>query len=294
MNQQNKDILSHFKYFVTKNDDDCSYIDGKLSRILLIDPQAQIDTRIFSALADGGFRRSGELIYKPSCNSCAQCLACRIPVADFKINSMQKKAWKRNQDLKVTLIPAHQATQEHAQLYVKYIQHRHADKQSSPPDEQQFYDYLVVSRTQNIFIEYWLNEQLIAVSACDMFDDGLSAVYTFFDPDYQKRSLGVFSVLMQVEYAKSLQLDYVYLGYWIPHSQKMNYKAQYQPLEILYRGKWERLSYPLTQDNVHRFGNLLNRRDDLLHAPAQLLPIFNPHAKPYNGNLFNVSLFYND
>lgn len=275
MNQQNKDILSHFKYFVTKNDDDCSYIDGKLSRIILIDPQAKINNHVFSALADGGFRRSGELIYKPSCNSCAQCLACRIPVADFKINSMQKKAWKRNQDLKVTLIPAHQASKEHAELYVKYVQHRHSDKQSSPPDEQQFYDYLVVSRTQNIFIEYWLNEQLIAVSACDMFHDGLSAVYTFFDPDYQKRSLGVFSVLTQIEYAKSLQLDYVYLGYWIPHSQKMNYKAQYQPLEILYKGKWERLSYPLNDDDVRRFGSMLNTNNDMLHTPAELLPIFN-------------------
>lgn len=280
MNQTEKnEILEKFQFFITKKAEKCSYLDDREGKIVLVDPQAEINHQNFSALAYGGFRRSGQMIYKPRCAECAQCVACRIPVQDFLINSIQKKAWKRNQDLMITIIPAQEATDLHAELYVKYIHSRHADRMQVEPSTKQFYEYLVISRTDNIFIEFWLNQQLIAVSACDIFEDGLSAVYTFFDPDYHKRSLGVFGVLTQIEYAKSLNLDYVYLGYWIPHSPKMNYKAQYQPLELLYNGKWERLSYPLNEDHIRRFGNMLNTSDTMFHAPAAMLPVFNANIR---------------
>lgn len=272
------EILEQFQYFITKNTEPCSYLDGQESRIVLIDPDADIDSENFSALAYGGFRRSGNLIYKPKCNACAQCIACRIAVNDFIINSMQKKAWKRNQDLTITIIPAQDATDQHAELYIRYLNSRHADRQIDEPSTQQFYDYLVKSRTDNIFIEFKLDGQLIAVSACDIFSDGLSAVYTFFEPEHHRRSLGVFAILMQIEYAKSLNLDYVYLGYWIPHSKKMNYKAQYQPLEILYQHQWHRIAYPLNPEHIESFSKMLNA-EPLFHVPAILLPIFNPQIK---------------
>lgn len=173
------------------------------------------------------------------------------------MTSAQKKAWKRNQDLQMKIIPSSAANATHYALYERYINERHADGDMFPASQDQFEKFLVHSCTESFFLELWLEDHLISVSTCDLMDDGLSAVYTFFDPDESRRSLGVFAILKQIEYAQLQGLEYVYLGYWVPHSNKMNYKSQYIPLEILLDGQWRRLNRQLNAEEIQRLGKSL-------------------------------------
>ncbi|EOA6043588.1 GNAT family N-acetyltransferase, partial [Acinetobacter baumannii] len=161
------------------------------------------------------------------------------------------------QDLTMTVLPTRQASQIHYDLYERYINERHADGDMFPPSLDQFEKFLVHSCTDSFFLELWKDNRLISVSTCDLMDDGLSAVYTFFDPDEHRRSLGVYSILNQIEYVKTLGLEYVYLGYWVPHSAKMNYKSQYTPLELLLDGQWRRLNRSLSPEEINQLGNSL-------------------------------------
>ena len=253
---QPKSLLNELQYYITPPHD-CSYLDNKTSRMVFLDPTHKIDVVTLSELSRVGFRRSGDFTYRPECNLCRQCISSRVPAQEFQMNSVQKKAWKRNQDLDINIISTHQATDEHYKLYERYINERHADGDMFPPTQEQFEKFLVLSCTESIFIEFRLNEKLIAVSTCDQLDDGLSAVYTFFEPSESKRSLGTFAVLKQIEYATNLGLDYVYLGYWVPHSNKMNYKSQFIPLDLLLDGQWRRLNRTLTDEEILQLGNSL-------------------------------------
>ncbi|KXO73402.1 arginyl-tRNA-protein transferase [Acinetobacter venetianus] len=253
---QPKSLLNDLQYYITPPHD-CSYLENKSARMVFLDPIHRIDVVTLSELSRVGFRRSGDFVYRPECHLCRQCLSCRVPVQEFHMNSSQKKAWRRNQDLRMSILPTSKATQEHYDLYERYINERHADGDMYPASLDQFEKFLVHSCTESFFIELWENEKLIAVSTCDLMDDGLSAVYTFFDPDEQRRSLGVFAILKQIEYVKTLNLEYLYLGYWVPHSSKMNYKSQYTPLELLLDGQWRRLNRPLSEKEIHQLGNSL-------------------------------------
>lgn len=236
----------------------CDYVAGNSSRIIFISPDDDLDTHTFSELSQKGFCRSGTVVYKPNCLVCHQCLSCRVPVDDFQMNSIQKKAWKRNQDIHMQIISSAQATEQHFALYHRYIQARHSNSiMAEQLDYQQFDDFLVQSKGDSIFLEFYLQQHLIAVSVCDYVNDGLSAVYTFFDPDYQARSLGTFTVLKQIEYVKSLNLNYLYLGYWVPNSKKMQYKINYQPLEIYHHQQWYRLKSQLTTTELDELCELL-------------------------------------
>lgn len=155
------------------------------------------------------------------------------------------------------IVPVSDANLQHYQLYERYINERHADGDMYPASYDQFEKFLLHSCTESFFIELWQEEKLIAVSTCDLLDDGLSAVYTFFDPDESRRSLGVFAILKQIEYATQLNLNYLYLGYWVPHSAKMNYKSQYTPLELLLDGQWRRLNRALSEQEIQQLGNSL-------------------------------------
>ena len=173
------------------------------------------------------------------------------------MNSSQKKAWKRNQDLTVKITHPEQATDIHYALYERYINERHADGDMYPPSRDQFEKFLLQSCTDSFFLELWKDDRLISVSTCDLLDDGVSAVYTFFDPDENRRSLGAFAILKQIEHTQKLGLQFVYLGYWVPHSAKMNYKSQYLPLELLIDGQWRRLNRTLTAVEIEHLGNSL-------------------------------------
>lgn len=249
--------IPQLTYYMT-SPEPCDYVSGNSSRIIFVSPDEDLDEQTFSTLSQEGFCRSGTMVYRPNCLVCHQCLSCRVPVRNFKMSSMQKKAWKRNQDLHMNIISSSQATEQHFDLYHRYIQARHANSvMADDLDYQQFENFLVQSKGNSIFLELYLNENLIAVSVCDYVNDGLSAVYHFFEPDYHARSLGTFSVLKQIEYVKSLDLNYLYLGYWVPNSAKMQYKINYQPLEIYHHRQWYRLKQPLSPQELDELCQLL-------------------------------------
>ena len=253
---QPKSLLNELQYYITPPHD-CSYLANKTARMVFLDPTHKIDVVTLSELSRVGFRRSGDFTYRPECHLCRQCISSRVPAQEFKMNSIQKKAWKKNQDLTINIISTNEATDEHYELYERYICERHSDGDMFPPTHEQFEKFLVISCTDSIFIEFRLNNKLIAVSTCDQLDDGLSAVYTFFDPSESKRSLGTFAILKQIEYVCNLGLQYLYLGYWVPHSNKMNYKSQFIPLDLMLDGQWRRLNRTLTEDEIQNLGNSL-------------------------------------
>ncbi|HEY7883398.1 MAG TPA: arginyltransferase [Cellvibrionaceae bacterium] len=231
--------LSNLKLFATAPHP-CSYIDGEEATTLFIDPQAPVDQPLYSELSRLGFRRSGDHLYRPHCVGCQACVSCRVPVAQFRPNRSQKRCINRNSDLDIRF--ADQITSdEHYRLYAHYINTRHRDGDMYPPSRSQYEGFLSQAWSLTRYIEYRRDERLVAVAVCDLLDDGLSAVYTFFDSHQDKRSLGVFAILSQIAKARELGLDYVYLGYWIRQCQKMAYKTQYRPLELLVNKRWVRL-----------------------------------------------------
>ena len=253
---QPKSQLNDLQYYITPPHD-CSYLAGKSARMVFLDPAHKIEVVTLSELSRVGFRRSGDFVYRPECHLCRQCLSSRVPVNSFVMNSQQKKAWKRNQDLKMSILPTSQASQQHYDLYERYINERHADGDMYPPSYDQFEKFLIHSCSNSFFLELWKDNQLISVSTCDILDDGISAVYTFFDPNENRRSLGVFAILNQSEYVQSKLQSYLYLGYWVPHSEKMNYKSQYSPFEILLDGQWRLINRKLSDEEIKHLGQIL-------------------------------------
>lgn len=232
--------LSHLKLFATQAHP-CSYLEGQEATTVFVDPEAAIDIHVYSQLSLLGFRRSGAHLYRPQCSTCQACMSCRIPVALFKPNRSQKRCWRRNQDIDLRIVNSIN-TLEHYNLYSRYIEGRHQDGDMYPPSETQYKAFLTSEWGATQFIEFRLQERLIGISVCDKLEDGLSAVYTFYDPDLQERSLGKFAILAQIEMANQLHLPYVYLGYWIKQCDKMNYKTDYRPLELLINRRWMRLN----------------------------------------------------
>ena len=168
---QPKPQVNDLQFYITPPHD-CSYLEKKSARMVFLDPVHRIDVLTLSELSRMGFRRSGDFVYRPECHLCRQCLSSRVPVEDFAMNSAQKKAWKRNQDLSLKITPTHQARAEHYALYEQYIFERHADGDMFPPSQDQFEKFLVHSCTESFFLELWLVDELLAVSTCDVLDDG--------------------------------------------------------------------------------------------------------------------------
>lgn len=224
----------------------CSYLDDQEATTLFLDPQEIITTEVYDALNQRGFRRSGQHLYRPQCSFCNACQSVRLNIAGFKPSRQQQRTLKRNQDLSWQVVPT-LFKHEHYQLYEHYINQRHADGDMYPANEEQFRSFLLVDKAWASLVEFRNpTGKLVAVAAIDQLKDGLSAIYTFFDPEEKKRSLGVFAILWQLQQAKHLQLPYLYLGYWIKACKKMNYKQDYQPLEIFDQHIWQ----PFNKDSV--------------------------------------------
>ncbi|WFF42454.1 arginyltransferase [Salinicola endophyticus] len=219
----------------------CSYLSGREATTLFLDPQEPPTADVYDALTLLGFRRSGANLYRPHCGACSACVSVRIPVEDFTPSRTQRKLMQRNRDITTRLRPT-LFDERHYALYASYIRARHADGDMFPPSRDQYRLFLTQTQPFAKLLEFWLDERLIAVAATDLLGHGLSAIYTFFDPDpaLQRRSLGVFAVLSQIALARQRGLPHVYLGYWIRESQKMRYKQAYQPLEYLDGGRWQR------------------------------------------------------
>ena len=228
--------LSELKFFTTPAHD-CSYLDGKQAVTLFADPIATIDTDLYSALSAVGFRRSGNHIYRPYCQACSACIPVRIPVTQFIDKRKHRRARKANETLIVTK-HSPKLTEEYFSLYEKYISERHSDGDMFPASKDQFQNFLVDGRVEASFYEFRSAGRLLAVAVADELNDGLSAIYTFFDTAEQNKALGVFAVLWLIREAQNQNLEYLYLGYWIKQCQKMNYKMEYKPIELYVNNSW--------------------------------------------------------
>ena len=217
---------------------DCSYLEGRRSTTAFVDPELSIDTPLYSKMTAMGFRRSGPYLYAPMCAQCSACVPARVPVASFKQSRSQKRCWNKNADIKIEQLDELNID-EHFPLYARYINDRHKDGDMYPPFRKQFEDFLGNPWQSTRFLEFRLANKLIGCAVVDILNNGLSAIYTYFDPKYTDRGLGNLAVLYEIEMAQQLKLDYLYLGYWIADCAKMKYKTNYRPLE-LYRGNhWQ-------------------------------------------------------
>lgn len=217
---------------------DCSYLDDKLAQSAIVAPDFRLDTHLYSQLIEQGFRRSGDQVYKPYCRSCQACVPSRISIESFKASRQQKRCANRNLHTTVNIRSA-EFDPQHFDLYRRYQTARHDKPNAISTSPEEYIQFLSSSWCNTWFVEFLINEKLAAVAIVDVLDHALSAVYTFFDPEFADYSPGVYAVLWQIEQAKLMQLEYVYLGFWIKDCRKMSYKNQYQPLFGLIDQQWQ-------------------------------------------------------
>ncbi|VTM10663.1 arginyl-tRNA-protein transferase [Pseudomonas aeruginosa] len=222
--------LARLKFYATQPHP-CSYLPEEQATTLFLDPSQPMDTQLYASLSEVGFRRSGDHLYRPHCQHCTACIAARIPVAGFSPNRQQRRILKRNAELQV-IRKRPSFNEEYYDLYRRYIEQRHADGDMYPPSRDQFATFLVRDLPFCCFFEFRLHGRLLAIAVTDVLPNGLSAVYTFYDPDEEQRSLGRYAILWQIAETERLGLQAVYLGYWIKNCRKMNYKTQYRPIEL--------------------------------------------------------------
>ncbi|MDZ4134055.1 MAG: arginyltransferase [Paracoccaceae bacterium] len=232
----------------------CPYLDGRMERKLFTALQGEHAQKLNDTLSKQGFRRSQNVLYRPSCAECSACLSARIRVADFTPSRTQRKLMRRNADI-IRNATSPWATEDQYALFRRYLDHRHATGGMADMDIFEFAAMIEETPIRSRVIEYTSatasetrSKALTAVCLTDVFDDGLSMVYSFYDPDMSARSLGAYLILDHIEIAREAGLPYVYLGYWVPGSPKMGYKATYSSLEIYKAGQWQDIGDPA----VHR------------------------------------------
>ena len=219
----------------------CSYLDNQQARNIYPDPNQTMTNQLYNHLIQHGFRRSGDISYRPFCEECQQCIPVRINTRFFKMNRSQRRCLKRNNDLTVTLKPA-EFNHEHYHLYCKYLASRHSGGGMDNPTEETYTNFLTSKWSDTRFIEIRDGKQLMAVAVTDFVSNGASAFYTFFDPVLEKRSLGTFSILKQIEIAQTHSLSWLYLGYWIKDCDKMSYKQHFSSIEAYVNQQWQPLA----------------------------------------------------
>jgi len=234
--------LQKLQFYVTTSYS-CGYLPKRLAQSLIATPQHLVDANVYSSLIQQGFRRSGKFAYRPHCEHCQACVPVRIDLQDFTPSRSQKRAHRQHQHLTTTVLPV-AFHEEHYTLYAAYQKLRHTEdkpeheKKAVDDDVEQYKSFLCETNVESVLVEFRENNQLKMVSVIDIVQDGISAVYTFYDATEHKASYGTYNVLWQINWAKQLNLPYLYLGYWIQDSQKMSYKQKFQPLEKFIDDEW--------------------------------------------------------
>jgi len=221
----------------------CSYLSGRQAVNIYADPHHPEPRAVYNQLIQRGFRRSGEFVYRPGCPDCHACVPVRVVCRDFKSRRTDRRNQKKNADLVVDFRPA-RFSDEYYQLYRRYLDARHPDGGMDNPEPADFERFLLNPWGETLFVDVRLNDTLVAVAVTDATTDGLSAVYTFFDPTEQDRGLGRFCILQQIELCRLMSLPYLYMGYWVDDCRKMQYKTDFCPQEHFDGLAWERIESP--------------------------------------------------
>ena len=240
----------------------CPYLEGRVERKLFTALQGNNADQLNEVLSHQGFRRSQNVLYRPSCADCAACLSARIVVKDFQPSRSQRRVLKRNIAVEREATTPW-ASEEQFALFRRYLSSRHSDGGMADMDVYEYAAMVEETPVRSRIVEYYedtpAGRELVAVCLTDVLTDGLSLVYSFFEPSLASRSLGTYVILDHVEIARSAGLDYVYLGYWVPSSSKMDYKSRFKPLEIFRAGSWQVLdeatevrmhTHPLESDPI--------------------------------------------
>ena len=225
----------------------CPYLQGREERKLFTSLQGEHAAKLNDTLSKQGFRRSQNVLYRPSCLECAACLSARIRVADFKLSKSQRRVLKRNADLsRRTRAPW--ASEDQYALFRAYLDDRHADGGMADMDVFEFAAMIEETPIKSRVVEYTTSPEndaprgdLTAVCLTDVLDDGLSMVYSFYAPERRATSLGTYIILDHIRIAQDAGLPFVYLGYWVPGSPKMDYKSRFSALEVYRGNEWQAL-----------------------------------------------------
>ena len=226
----------------------CPYLDGRMERKLFTALQGDGASKLNDTLSKQGFRRSQNVLYRPSCAECSACMSARVRVADFKFTKSQRRTLRRNKALHREATSPW-ATEEQYALFRTYLDSRHADGGMADMDIFEFATMIEETPVRSRILEYTAPastgpRELAAVCLTDVLEDGLSMVYSFFDPERMRDSLGTYIILDHIRIAQEARLPYVYLGYWVPGSPKMGYKANFSALEIYKDGTWQDIGDP--------------------------------------------------
>ena len=218
----------------------CSYLPGRAARSQVATPSHLIDTRVYGELVQQGFRRSGAFTYRPYCDHCRACVPVRVPIAAFRANRTQRRCLRRHAGLDVVRREL-SFNPEHYALYLRYQRYRHPGGGMDQDSREQYQHFLLQSNVTTDLVEFREQGELRIVSLVDRLTDGLSSVYTFFEPGVDGASYGTFNILWQIERCRALGVSYLYLGYWIAESRKMAYKSTFRPIEGLVDAEWRTL-----------------------------------------------------